>query len=177
MQFPSKSNRQEGWEALFEGLPDPSAPMTLGSKANQRPAGQVQLAELDNIQGFQVQNQVIAVPLKSGLMLVHQRGAYERILYEKYFASLQNHQGSSQQLLFPKIITLQPADFTFALEYQEMLGSLGFDFEEFGPSTVKLNGVPPEVKEENEVEIFEGLIHQFKENEVTLRLDQSENLA
>lgn len=177
MHFPSKSNRQEGWETLFEGITDPSAPMTLGSKANQRPAGHIHLAELDNIQGFQVQNQVIAVPLKSGLLLVHQRGAYERILYEKYFASLQNHQGSSQQLLFPKILTLQPADFSFALEYQEMLGSLGFDFEEFGPNTVKLNGVPPEVKEENEVEIFEGLIHQFKENEVTLRLDQWENLA
>jgi len=177
MQFPSKSNRQEGWETLFEGITDPSAPMTLGSKANQRPGGHIHLAELDNIQGFQVQNQVIAVPLKSGLLLVHQRGAYERILYEKYFASLQNHQGSSQQLLFPKILTLQPADFSFALEYQEMLGSLGFDFEEFGPNTVKLNGVPPEVKEENEVEIFEGLIHQFKENEVTLRLDQWENLA
>lgn len=177
VQFPSKSNRPDGWEALFEGLPDPSAPVTLGSKANQRPAGQIELSELDHIQGFQIQNQIIAVPLKSGLLLVHQRGAYERILYEKYYASLKNHQGTSQQLLFPKVLTLQPADFTFAFEFQEMLGALGFDFEEFGPYTVKLNGVPPEVKEENEAEIFEGLIHQFKENEATLRLDQWENLA
>jgi len=59
---------------------------------------------------FQVGKRFIASPIKSGMMLVDQQRAHERILYEDFLAKGTDHHGSSQQLLFPFTLSLTPAD-------------------------------------------------------------------
>lgn len=187
LQFPSRSSSPSfqssaNWQQLYDGIPaarptSDNQPMTLGSKANQLPDESSLLPDLDNIQAIQINPTYLAVKVKSGLLLIDQRAAYERILYEKYYAGLKSQQGFSQQLLFPKIMELSPSDALFVETNKDILHAIGFDFEEFGTNTIKLTGVPPEVKEENEVEIFLGLVQQFRENETELRLDKNENAA
>lgn len=176
----------ENWRKLFDGIegfkPNNQAnlefePMTMGSKANDISDEGKRIAEIQEISAIQIQNRFIVAQAKSGLMLIDQRAAYERILYEKYFNNLKNKKSFTQQLLFPKTLDLQVSDFQLVMEIQEEIRALGFSFEEFGQNTIKINGVPPEVQEENEKEIFEGLVQQFKTNQADLQLDRVENIA
>ncbi len=180
-------HNSDNWQKLFEGiggfqqnnqanLEFNNKPMTLGSKANDF-SETMFLGESKEIIAFQVHNRYIISQAKNDLMLIDQRAAYERILYEKYFNNIKNRKSFTQQLLFPKIVDLQAGDFQLVLEIQDEIRALGFSFEEFGQNTVKINGVPPEVQEENEREIFEGLIQQFKTNQSDLHLDKLENIA
>jgi DNA mismatch repair protein MutL len=183
-----ETNNADNWRKLFDGLeafkPNNQAnldfesePMTMGSKANDISDEGKRIAEIQEISAIQIQNRFIVAQAKSGLMLIDQRAAYERILYEKYFNNLKNKKSFTQQLLFPKTLDLQIADFQLVLEIQDEIKALGFSFEEFGQNTIKINGVPPEVQEENEKEIFEGLVQQFKTNQAELQLDKTENVA
>ena len=52
------------------------------------------------IQPYQVHGKYIISPVKSGLMIIHQSRAHERVLYEKYIQSLALRQGMSQQTCF-----------------------------------------------------------------------------
>lgn len=178
----------ENWRKLFDGLegfkPNNQAnlefeaePMTMGSKANDISDEDRKILETQEISAIQIQNRFIVAQAKSGLMLIDQRAAYERILYEKYFNNLKNKKSFTQQLLFPKTLDLHAADFQLVMEIQDEIRALGFSFEEFGQNTIKINGVPPEVQEENEKEIFEGLVQQFKTNQTNLQLDRLENVA
>ena len=183
----SQSNT-ENWRKLFDGLEGfkpnnqanlgfDSEPMTMGSKANDISDESRRIAEIQEISAIQIQNRFIVAQAKNGMMLIDQRAAYERILYEKYYNNLKNKKSFTQQLLFPKTLDLQPADYQLVMEIQEEIKALGFSFEEFGQHTIKINGVPPEVQEENEKEIFEGLVQQYKTNQTDLQLDRLENVA
>ena len=195
--FREKANT-DNWRKLFEGLdsfkpnnqtnldflsPDfqgdfpKEKPLTLGSKANDITDESMRLAEIKDISAIQIQNRFIVAQAKTGLMLIDQRAAYERILYEKYYNNLKNKSSFTQQLLFPKTLDLHPSDFQLVMEIQGEIKALGFSFEEFGQNTIKITGVPPEVQEENEKEIFEGLVQQFKTNQSDLQLDSVENVA
>ncbi len=187
-QRDNASSTPENWRKLFEGLESfkpnnqstlgfDSEQMTMGSKANVISDESRRIAEIQEISAIQIQNRFIIAQAKSGLMLIDQRAAYERILYEKYYNNLNNKKSFTQQLLFPKTLDLQPSDYQLVIEIQEEIKALGFSFEEFGQHTIKINGVPPEVQEENEKEIFEGLVQQFKTNQTDLQLDRIENVA
>lgn len=192
------TSNTENWRKLFEGLDSfkpnnqtnldfhtsgvqrdfqQEEPITLGSKANDITDESRRLAEIKDISAIQIQNRFIVAQAKSGLMLIDQRAAYERILYEKYYNNVKNKNSFTQQLLFPKTLDLHPSDFQLVMEIQDEIKALGFSFEEFGQNTIKITGVPPEVQEENEKEIFEGLVHQFKTNQNDLHLDSVENVA
>lgn len=126
---------------------------------------------------FQLHNQYILIQVKSGLMVIDQQAAHERILYEKYQAALERNAGFSQQFLFPQAIELSPSDFSLVMELENEIKSLGFLFNIFGKNTLVINGVPADYNGGNEKELFEGLLEQFKQNRRELTLDKRENLA
>lgn len=85
--------------------------------------------------------------LKSGLIMIHQQLAHERILYEKYLEQYENRQIASQQLLFPVNINLSAEELSLVKELEEELKGFGFDLEYFGPSGIIINGSPMDVSE------------------------------
>lgn len=126
---------------------------------------------------FQLHKKYICKQVKSGLLIIHQQYAHERILYEKFIAHLNKGQGASQQFLFPQQINLNPADFQLISEMEDEMKALGFVFSIFGQNTLVINGVPAEIAGLNEKEVLEGLIDQFKINKSELSLNRKENLA
>ncbi|MFN3405144.1 MAG: DNA mismatch repair endonuclease MutL [Cytophagaceae bacterium] len=126
---------------------------------------------------FQLHQKYIVTQVKSGMLIVDQHAAHERILYEKYLQLLNNKFGASQQFLFPQSIELNPADFALVMELEDEIKALGFVFNLFGKNTIVVNGIPADVQGGSEKALFEGLIEQYKVNMSELKLDKKENLA
>lgn len=179
-----------GWERLFEGNPNPvpsasqnpnedNEILTFPSRATSDesrlmiPPHEVEATGTT----FQVELSYIIAQMSTGLLIVDQQSAHERILYDRYLRQLQSTQGASQQCLFPPTVQLNAGDFALVMDMLPELYSLGFVVEEFGKDTVLIQGVPADVQVKNEKELFEGLIEQFKNFKNELSLDKRENLA
>lgn len=187
-----KKSSVSGWQRLFEGNVDfPKDPtprilteedqeiLTFPSRVSTDESRfSIQPLEVEATgTTFQVELSYIVAQMSTGLLIVDQQMAHERILYERYVKQLQLAQGASQQCLFPSTLALNPSDFALVMDMLPELHSLGFVVEEFGKDTVLIQGVPADVQVKNEKELFEGLIEQFKNFKNELSLDKRENLA
>jgi DNA mismatch repair protein MutL len=170
------------WETLLETertspltqkTPHPVHELRFGSAVNQ-PESQVPVADKWLVQ---LNHRYIVRQVRSGLMIVDQQAAHERILYEKNLERLALKSGESQQSLFPQTVELTPADFALALEMSPEITALGFRFEVFGRHSFVVNGIPAHVSPGGEKALFEGLVEQFKANQAVLSLPIGENLA
>lgn len=155
-----------------------STSFLLKSKANDIGSDRPQRASQDSeASTFQIHNRYIISQVKSGMLLIDQRAAYERILYEKFSQNLRKNGGASQQLLFPTKVKLTTADFHLLLEIQDEIRNLGFVLSVVEHDSFMVNGIPADSPEENEQQMLEGILEQFKQNESELHLDKAENLA
>jgi len=125
---------------------------------------------------FQFQQKYIVRASKTGLMIIDQQAAHERVLFERFLARQKGNAGNSQQSLFPQTVTLSASDYALAMEIEQELFALGFRFEIFGKHAVLVTGIPTGVTG-TEKELFEGLIEQFKKNQAELQLPVRDNLA
>jgi len=169
-----EESNQKNWTKLFETPELPlknSTHVVISSVADKKSD-----EELTEKVIFQLHNRFILTQVKSGLMIVDQQSAHERILFEKYTNWLQNNKGYSQQQLFPQTIEFSAPDFQLVNELLSDIKNLGFDIREFGKNTFVIDGVPVDVKQGEELKVIEGIIEQYKLNSV-LKLDKRENLA
>jgi DNA mismatch repair protein MutL len=125
---------------------------------------------------MQIGNKYIAFPTAQGMVLLHQRRAHKRILFEYFSSVLANNKGQSQQLLFPKEIHLNKQDIAVINHLQADLLSVGFSFEIKEDDCIAILGIPPECQEENLQFVIEHLIEQHKNNE-QLQTNQNNSLA
>ncbi|MPR33634.1 DNA mismatch repair endonuclease MutL [Salmonirosea aquatica] len=199
----SSSKRQQGnltnWNKLFEGLKSPDEEarqqaaleldqavaarpsyqqqaVTLASKINRLASETVSIPDADAVL-FQVHNRFILSQVKEGVMLIDQKAAYERILYERYRQMLTKRNGACQQLLFPKTVRLTPADMQLMRETTDEIRALGFEFDEIGPNELIVRGTPADLPDESEQELFEELIEQLKKSYSDLKLNKPDSLA
>lgn len=181
-----KSN-QNNWEKLFES-PEQST-SRLMTNASQ-PESQSEMLRFESAVNktdesgiaeekalFQLHNRFIVKQVKSGMMLIDQQAAHERILFEKFIIQLKGRAAQSQQSLFPQVIQFSASDFALVMEMMQELESLGFRLEVFGKNTYAVQGTPAGLNTGKEKELFEGVIEQFKQNQTELVLPLQENLA
>lgn len=124
---------------------------------------------------MQLHGRYILTSIKSGLLLIDQHAAHERILYEKYLKQLQNHAGNSQQLLFPEQIHLSVADLELIEAYQPVLKTIGFAIEVFGNNSIVIAGYPVEATQQNPQQLVEHMLEQIKWNQSNLSIPREEN--
>jgi DNA mismatch repair protein MutL len=155
-QYILSRQKQNNWDLLFKNLPD-SIP---------EPAKQAELplaiAENEQKRFFQLHNQYIVTQIKSGLMLIEQQRAHERVLFERYLVALDKNPIASQQLLFPKAVHVSAADEGLLAEILPELKSLGFNINPFGKQTYVINGLPPELHINNEQQVIDQMLDQYK---------------
>jgi DNA mismatch repair protein MutL len=151
---------------------DQSTTTTLGSKVNQN------LSEEPNDKKlFQLLNSFIVSQVQSGLLLIDQQFASERILYERFVTDLEERHGLSQQLLFPVRIQLSTADMMLLTELETELLALGFVIEPMDKNTVALKGVPTDLHPIKEQAILEQVLENYKMNKANLNLPKRDKLA
>ena len=177
-----ETHNQQNWEKLY---PDRNVDLTeiAANKPPAAPSGQVK-AELVNEEFyednyFQLHQSYILTQVKSGLMVIDQQNAHERILYERYLNLLGKRQALSQQELFPVKISLPPAEAELLLDLLDELNLLGFDLQADPNKNFqfKVNGTPAGLKQTNITALIEGIIDNYKSNMLELNLDKRYNLA
>lgn len=122
-------------------------------------------------------NKYILAQIKSGLMIIDQHVAHERILYEKALISFETNMPFSQQLLFAQTIVVDPADYELLKELEEYLTKLGFEIKFFSKRTIVINGVPSDIKMGSEVNTLIEIIEEYRKNQVEKQLEARDNLA
>lgn len=176
-----KRSSQQEWEKLFDGEVGGGKEVSqqlsakelefLGSKEQQ------ELTSSASEPLFQLHNQYIVRQVKTGLMIIHQQAAHERVLFEKFMDRLNRNAGESQQSLFQQTISFTAGDFAMLMEMEREITALGFRFEPFGKNTVVVQGIPAGIDDNQTKKLFEGLMDQFKQNQAELALPVKENLA
>ena len=85
----------------------------------------------------------ILIEVEHKIYLIDQHAAHERVLYEQIKENYKNNIGNNSQMtLIPEIINLTHKEMEFVKENRELFNKIGFDVEEFGENTIKINGVP-----------------------------------
>jgi DNA mismatch repair protein MutL len=125
---------------------------------------------------WQLHGKYVCTQVKSGMMIIDQQRAYERIFFERFLSDT-NSSGHSQQVLFPIAKEFSAPDFELVKALDQEFRSLGFEFEAFGKNTLKITGVPSEIKDLDIKETLDQLLEQFKVSQQGLRLNRLENLA
>ncbi|MEP0365770.1 MAG: DNA mismatch repair endonuclease MutL [Cyclobacteriaceae bacterium] len=186
-------DKAKNWESLYDfakgedmvtpeqirresvGL-EPEETVTFSSAANQ-PMEET-TAETTGKDTLRLHEKYMLRQVKSGMAVIDQQAAFERILFERYQQKLENRSGASQSSLFPQQISLNPSDYALVMEIKPEIVALGFEFEEMGQQMIVIQGVPAELSSCNEKEVFEELIEQFKFNKHELGLSsRKENLC
>ena len=80
-----------------------------------------------------------------GLVLVDQHAAHERVLYNRLLERLRTGRGASQALLIPQAVDVEPALIAAAADHRAELATLGLEYEEFGPRSIRITAVPVEL--------------------------------
>ena len=126
---------------------------------------------------IQLHNKYILSQIKSGLMIIDQHVAHERVLYEKALNRLETDIPFSQQLLFPKKIKVDPARTALLKELEPYLSRLGFQLKFLAKETIKIEGVPDDVRKGTEEQVLFDLLEEYSNNERQKNLEQKDNLA
>ena len=164
------------WEDLYQGTQLKLQP--LETRENFRDENETNTHDLYTGKKFlQLKQKYILIPVKSGLMVIDQKRAHERILYEKFMEVLKTESIASQQQLFPVTIDLNPADASVLTEILPDLTSLGFDIREFGKNTFIINGTPGMLDVTSPEIIVEKLLEEFKNSPVDARSKVREQVA
>ena len=116
-------------------------------------------------QTFQVQSRYIVSAIKSGMVLIDQNAAHQRILYEDYLAKVTLEDLGLQQLLFPLKISISKSDVAIVRQIQQDLLSAGFQISKILDDALILDAIPSTISEKDVTGILESLIENFK-NEI-----------
>ncbi len=172
-----KRNR-ENWEELYTGskMDDTGDQPELGFQDTGRKTP-LREEKYSGKKLLQLKQKYILTPVKSGLMLIDQKRAHERILFEKFLEVLKSESVASQQQLFPQTIELNAGDATLLKNILEDLLSLGFDIREFGKNTFVINGTPGLLDVASPEIIVEKLLEEYKNSPVDARAKAKEQVA
>jgi len=178
-KFPSSSRSAggfpKGWEDLYiiSQKGDEQQPM-FDREDREKPLSQESHQDRPV---FQLHRKYILTQIKSGLIIIDQQRAHERILYEQALDSLYKQGGSSQQQLFPQTVEISGPDCELLLDLKDDLHRLGFTIDGFGGNEIVVNGIPTEAVGMPVAALIENLLEQYKHFVNDLQTDSRDRLA
>lgn len=171
-----KSNLNR-WEDLYQGAQlilrsdDETSPATGFSDSPNSSEG------ISRKKILQLKQKYILSPVKSGLMVIDQKRAHERILFEQFMEVLKSESVASQQQLFPQTLELDAGDAELLKNILDDLLALGFDIRDFGKNTFIINGTPGVLDVSSPELIVEKLLEEYKNSPVDAKVKAKEQVA
>ncbi len=134
------THRPVGWESVFEGLEKKGQETDQSGRTPTFSDDDMGISSVPassrTFHGYIVRSTA------NGLMLIDQRAAHIRILYEDFLRRMNLEKPPTQGLIFPKTIELSPVEAPIMDAIIDDLNRLGFDIAPFGQQTYVLHGVP-----------------------------------
>ncbi|PJR03027.1 DNA mismatch repair endonuclease MutL [Avrilella dinanensis] len=157
------------WDTLYSNIPSStdeilsSGGHTVESELPSENlfSGQVSEEKQSNLV-FQIHKKYIVSPIKSGMVIIDQRRAHQKILFERYINIFQNKNSSSQQLLFPLQLYFSASEIIMLKEMQTHLSELGFVFEKIEQESIVISGVPVGISESEASIVLEDLLNDWQ---------------
>jgi DNA mismatch repair protein MutL len=160
------------WEGLYVGLESKGTqtPNDFNEVRFESEAKNESIFDSDNQveqkqSTYQFHNKYIISTIKSGLLLIDQHRAHQRVLYEDFLKNMTIKEAMSQQLLFPLQLHFSPQEIEIINQLKTDLEHTGFIFQTIKDELVEISGVPISVPESEVSIILEQLISDV-ENEV-----------
>ncbi|MBN4080894.1 DNA mismatch repair endonuclease MutL [Caldithrix abyssi] len=136
---------------------------SYASNLATRPDPDTGRVELENI--WQVHSKYIVSPISSGLVIIDQHVAHERVLFEEAMAAFDANPMAAQILLFPEVMAFSPDDYSTLLDVLPYLEKMGFRMKEFGENTVRIEAIPSEMAWGNEKNIIREMLDNYLETQ------------
>ena len=157
-----KPTRQ--WEKLYEQAAVSQTNQSVPSTQNVQSSQNLFQEEMEmSSQHYQYKGQYILTAVQSGLMMVDQRRAHIRILYERYMKQMQEHNAATQGLLFPELLELSPSDAALLTGILDDVRALGFDITSLGGSSFSIVGAPS--GQSNPVAVVQQMVESVKQQD------------
>jgi DNA mismatch repair protein MutL len=131
----------------------------------------------DNPRLFQLFKKFIVCPLESSLIVVNQKRAHQRVLYERFIESITSTKATSQQLIFPIVIKINSIQKKLYNDRNKILESLGFNIIQVNENELKIDGVPEGYSNELAKKVIENLIDINCLEEESTSLSQGDYIA
>ncbi|KAA5535931.1 DNA mismatch repair endonuclease MutL [Paenimyroides baculatum] len=172
--FQDRKHKSGGWETLYEGISD--AKEIILTSANHQFDEEVITGSLfdddasqptNHQQSYQFQKKYIISPIKSGMIIIDQRRAHQRILYEHYMRSFTVKQNASQQLLFPLSLYYGVYEMELLKNLQNELVQMGFLFDEISNEKIVILGIPVSITESEVSIVLEDLLNDMQDDAPT----------
>jgi DNA mismatch repair protein MutL len=184
-----KRDVPKGWEQLYEGgktrddfdLPEsenPQNPENMQSVQSQISYGDDDSYSGDNSQKYlQLKNKYILTSSHSGMIVINQRRAHERIMYEHFMRMLESRSGVVQKSLFPLVIEPSPEERGLLIEVMTELNTIGFDIVMVGNDKFEIRGVPAELADMDANAIIRQLLDELSDGSPDVKMLINDKIA
>ena len=126
---------------------------------------------------YQIHKKYIVNPIKSGIVIVDQQRAHQRILYEQFLTSITVQQAASQQLLFPLNLYYSAAELQLISELKSALVNTGFGFDDSETDHVVISGLPVNVTESEVSGVLDQLLSDLHDGIPANSFSQNDSIA
>ncbi len=178
------------WEKLYSGFMQSDEDAVTGERGSKlnvidspethadtldlpEPSG----AEVDEVASIQIKNRFIMSASMSGVMIIDQHRAHMKILYEHYRRMLATAESHSQQVMFPEVVTLDPARDAVLQDILQGLQQAGYDIVPLGGNAWSINAVPSIVDGCNPSELLLRVIDDMADGRLTAWEDITDGIA
>lgn len=175
-----KETSTANWESLYVGLKQDTQELEQFSFESEEVTGKLfddDDEETKSSSTYQIQKKYIISAIKSGMLVINQQRAHERILYEQFLTNITVQKASSQQLLFPLELYFSSEEMVLINELQSSLENTGFVFDAFNADSVQISGLPIGMPESEVSIVLEELISNLQSEIPESSFSQSDSIA
>ncbi|HMI06135.1 MAG TPA: DNA mismatch repair endonuclease MutL [Flavobacterium sp.] len=181
------------WEGLYVGLKHDTDSAFENERTQQTMTGTAEMQfeseevtaslfdenEMEQVvnKTYQIHKKYIVNPIKSGMVIVDQQRAHQRVLYEQFLTNMTVHQAASQQLLFPLNLYFSTSEMELISELKVALINTGFVFEETHEDHVVISGLPVNVTESEVSIVLEQLLSDLHDGIPESSFSQNDTIA
>jgi DNA mismatch repair protein MutL len=168
------------WESLYVGLKQETQELEQFSFESEEVTGKLfddEVEETKSSSTYQIHKKYIVSAIKSGMLVIDQGRAHQRVLYEQFLTSITVQKASSQQLLFPLELYFSSEEMVLLKELQSSLENTGFVFDVFKSDSVQISGLPILMAESEVSIVLEELINNLQNEIPESSFSQSDSVA
>ncbi len=126
---------------------------------------------------YQIHRKYIVNPIKSGMVIVDQNRAHQRVLYEQFLTNMTLNQANSQQLLFPLQLHFSKTKIALLSELKLSLQTTGFVFDENQDESILISGIPANITETEVSKVLEYLLSDLEDGIPENSYSQNDTIA